>query len=220
MLHLANQEPYLLRLGEDWNIQSSCLARCLIEEMLKKQEERVKRPLKIFEYGSGVSTIWYGLHYPSYEIYALEGDKEWYGMVSGWLKEHNIKNVHHIFHEQTGNWRGPETINPNYLKAIEEAPFPYDAIFNDGCLREMVGDNIIANADKYLAVGGYYFRHDYENLINGNWLGLHLDPNLDASVGHLYDKFTSEHPNYEFLTINGDGKWGFKCEYGGFWRKS
>jgi len=97
---------------------------------------------------------------------------------------------------------------------------PYDLILNDGCLREMVGDTIMANADRYIAPGGYYFRHDYEKLLNGSWQGWHLDPSLDVSVGHMYDKFTSEHPNYELLTINGDGKWGFKCEYGGLWRKS
>jgi len=183
--------------------------------------DRVEGKAKILEFGSGISTIALGQLRPDDEIVSIEENKEWYERVKGWLKEEGITNVNLIFEEveDRNYYNFDETTNINYFHVCEQFK-PFDLIINDGNMREYIGDSILDRADEFLTEGGLYLRHDYEKSWDGTWTGPHIIvPDWIEGVGTLYyDNFCATHKGYELITVNGNGPWGYKAEFGGIWR--
>ena len=225
-VEIQNLERYRLWIGDvpnRWDLRISALAlNCLDRFLQELQEATGKEKLRLLEFGSGVSTVWWAETFPDMEIYSVEGNKEWYERVKGWLKERNIKNVTLVFQEQTNFYTTENVNNMNYIYQTKAFNPPFDLIINDGGMREIVGDFILENADEYIAEGGLYLRHDYEMAVLGNWRGFHLEPlkpwlKDEKSIG--YDQFCATHSQYELMTLFGNGLPCFVLELGGIWRK-
>jgi hypothetical protein len=212
---LEHQEQYYsFIVGKENHVQMSNVPLAVIKDHLIGVADKYKRKTNILEYGSGVSTLWFGKTFPDAGIVSVEGDQGWYENITKWLRREKIKNVDLRFVEQTPNWRDPEEyVNPLYLN-IPEGPF--DLIINDGCVREKVAETLMLDMDRYLKVDGLYLRHDYMNLIKGDWVGVGLSGNLERIT---YEEFCTKHPNYSVITLNGNGRWGVFDEFGGVWRK-
>lgn len=56
-----------------------------LSELLENKQARV------FEWGSGISTVWYARNAKS--LIAIEHNEEWYRKVTGWLKTNKLDNV-------------------------------------------------------------------------------------------------------------------------------
>lgn len=184
------------------------------------------RKIKVLEYGPGESTILFATMFPQIAFYAVEGDRDWYEWLLKWIAEKKLLNVQVEFQEQVSSYgrhrKGRPEYNMRYVTCIDQLEPPFDLILNDGGMREMVGDYVLNDADKYIGHDGMYLRHDYSMALEKNWLGYHLDPapdwvNDDERL--CYDNFCATHPNYEMITVSGNGTWGFRCEYGGVWRR-
>lgn len=212
---------YTFRIGKE-TCQMSPVAFQWIGNFLGELKDKKEAGLKIIEFGSGVSTIALAELRPDDQIVSIEENKGWYGKVRGWLEERGIKNVELLFEEvEVRNYyRFDETTNPNYFHVCEKYK-PFDLIINDGNMREYIGDSILEEADDFLTEGGLYLRHDYEKSWDGVWVGPHLVvPEWVGEGGGLYyDSFCATHPGYELITVNGNGRWGYKAEFGGAWRK-
>jgi len=194
--------------------QISPLALNWTDEFLRDRKHRLDRPLKILEFGSGISTIWFGLNFSEDEIVSMEGDVGWYELVKNWMRDKNITNIRYLYQPQTNLYTTVDEVNPLYFEeAVQTAPF--DLILNDGGMREEIGQRVMADIDNLLTVGGVYLRHDYEKLLRGDWVGFYRG----EKHPHEYDKFCGEHDGYELITVSGNGKWGYRCELGGIWRK-
>jgi len=189
------------------------------------------RKIKILEYGSGESTILLATMFPQATIYSVEGEQKWFDWVGRMMKEKNLLNIQQFFIEQSSNYRPGATNEVNswgekdnleYATIIDRMAPPFDLIINDGAMREKVGDTILNKADLYLAYDGMYLRHDYERALEGAWFGSHLDP-LPSWVNDrdrpCYESFCAIYPKYEMITVSGNGKWGWRCELGGIWRR-
>jgi hypothetical protein len=184
------------------------------------------RKIKVLEYGPGESTILLAKMFPEVAFYAVEGDKPWYDWLVNQVKHEKLNNVQVEFYEQISAYgrhvQGRPEYNMRYVTCIDQLEPPFDLILNDGGMREMVGDYVLNGADKYLGHDGMYFRHDYSMAIERNWIGYHLDPAPDwvnEDERPCYENFCATHPNYEMITVSGNGKWGWRCEYGGVWRR-
>jgi hypothetical protein len=185
---------------------------------LKQVKKRDK--LKIIEYGSGLSTVIFGMLWPDDEIISVEENKDWYDKVKNWLVKYEVKNVNLIFEEVADRnfYLFDENTNTNYFHNTEKFK-PFDLILNDGNLREYIGESILNEADSFITEGGLYLRHDYEKSFQHTWVGPHVfDFDWVVDDGFSYDMFCATHPGYELLTVNGNGKWGYKAELGGVWR--
>ncbi len=190
------------------------------------------RKIKILEYGSGESTICLATMFPEAAIYSVEGEQKWYDWVNKTMKEKNLLNIQQFFVEQDSNYRPGSTEGTNswgnkynleYATIIDRMAPPFDLIINDGGIREIVGDTILNKADQYIAYDGMYLRHDYDMAIQRSWLGSHLNPLPDwvnDKERPCYDNFCATHPKYEMITVSGNGKWGWRCELGGVWRRT
>ena len=224
-IDLANPDKYSIVKEEppkQFTIQISSLGMAFIEKFCECMRESVGRGLRILEFGSGCSTVFFGNYFKEDEIFSIEGNQEWFDKVEKWLKEDGVSNVTHLFHEQTNQYTSIDENNMDYILCTKDLPKPFDLIINDGGMREIVGDFILENADEYLSKGGLYIRHDYEMAILDNWVGFRLDPlkpwvkdKRDLS----YDSFCATHPGYELLTTTGNGRAGYLCEFGGVWRR-
>lgn len=211
---IVHQEQFYSLVLDDFHIQVSNVPLAVIKEFLISVADRYKRKIDILEYGSGMSTIWYGKTFPEANIISIEGNAEWKDRVSGWLDKEGIKNVDLRFIEQTADWRTPEEVlNPDYLKLPDGE---FDLVINDGCVREMVAETILLNIDKTLKPGGLYLRHDYEKLIKGDWIGKGLNGKYERIT---YEDFCVQNPKYSVITLNGNGTWSGLAEFGGLWRR-
>jgi hypothetical protein len=219
--NIVGYEKYLLGADKEW-CQMSPLALKWIEIFLTDLTERTKRKIKILEFGAGVSTLWFGSNFPEADVVSIEGDADWNAKISGWLNERKISNVRLIYQKQHSNYRLDDGMNEDYFKVCYSLKPPFDLIINDGAIREFIGDEVLDNADELISNGGLYLRHDYEKALNGDWIGFHskpLKPWVNNENRLCYDGFTVSHPEYDLLTVSGNGKWGYKSELGGVWRR-
>ncbi|MCK9370344.1 hypothetical protein M0R04_10590 [Candidatus Dojkabacteria bacterium] len=189
-------------------IQMSPIALSLIDEFIRERQSQLRRPFKYLEFGSGASTSYFSNKYPEIEIYSVEGDEDWFKMVNKWVKPEA-----YMYQKATNYYTSDPTCNMDYITCMEDFG-PFDLILNDGAQREMVADYIFDNDEKFIAKGGIYLRHDYEKYLKGEWVGFHL-PNIVQTA----EQFAVRFPEYSVITINGNGKWGYKCELGGVWRR-
>jgi len=189
-------------------VQMSPLALNVLDEFIRERQRNLDRPFKYLEFGSGASTVYFVRNYPEIEVYSIEGEKEWYENVKTWCKPKVYE-----YHEATRFYTSKKDCNMDYITCMKKYG-PFDLILNDGAQREMVADYILANPEKFISNGGMYLRHDYEKLIMGDWIGFHLPDLKETTEG-----FVVKHPEYTVMTINGNGKWGYKCELGGVWRR-
>lgn len=209
MFDLENQDRYSLRKGK-WKIEMSPFCLKWIEIHLKEIKRKMKRETRLMEFGSGLSTVWYGKCLPEVEVCSVEGDKKWYKRVKRWLKEENVHNVNLKYVKQDANYRLPKVkANKKYIYPFEGS---WDIIINDGGIRETIGVYTMDHADDLIRPMGVYFRHDYERAIKGDWIQTGADD-------LYYDQFCGTHNEYELITVSGNGMWGYIAEMGGIWRK-
>ncbi|TVR12616.1 MAG: FkbM family methyltransferase [Balneolaceae bacterium] len=84
-----------------------------VNELLEK---RLQKELTVFEYGSGLGTLWWTKRVKS--VTAVEHVKSWFDEIS----EKMPQNVHLLFRE----------LGENYINAISEGEHPFDIIIIDG----------------------------------------------------------------------------------------
>lgn len=206
---IVNPGKYL-HVIEDNHIQMSPAVLAVLNEFIRDRQSKLDRPFKLLEFGSGASTSYWSKEYPEIELYSIEGDKDWYEQVKRWAKPKIYE-----FHEATNYYTSDPKFNKDYVLSIKKFG-PFDLIINDGAMREIVGEFILDHFTDFVSEGGMYLRHDYEMAITGNWVGF----NQTGEVEPLnYEKFVANHPEYSLITINGNGKWGYKAELGGIWRR-
>jgi hypothetical protein len=189
-------------------VQISPLALVLLDEFIRERQRELDRPFKYLEFGSGASTVYFTDRYPEIQVYSVEGEERWYKQVKTWCTPRVYE-----YHEATSFYTSVDHCNMDYITCMEKYG-PFDLILNDGAQREMVADYIFANPEKFISNGGMYLRHDYEKMVIGEWVGFHL-PHMSQTA----EEFVTENPEYSMITINGNGKWGYKCELGGIWRR-
>lgn len=90
-------------------------------------KERLTKDIRIFEYGSGNSTLFFAKRVM--EIISIETNKEWYEKIKKQLPE----NARIIFYDD----------NSNYTNIIKEIEFDFDIIIIDAINRNEVIDNSI-----------------------------------------------------------------------------
>lgn len=169
-------------------------------------------PIKILEYGSGVSTLWFSETFPNAKIYSLEGDRDWFESEAEWISREELKNIKLKYVKQNNSWDTDPSYNQDYLDAFKDER-PFDLILNDGALREMIGEQILENVDEWLVPGGMYLRHDYQKLIDGEWVG--YDKNGTKSFDG-YERYCDK--SHKLIVLHGShGTWG-ENEAGGIWR--
>ena len=186
-------------------------------------EDTFERKARILEYGSGCTTAWWAINFPDNEIISVEGNLEWYEVMKKELEKIGAKNVKLIYHPASNLYTTERDEDLSYSRSIEEVGGQFDLIINDGAQREMIGDFILQNADKFISPGGLYLRHDYEMAILGNWVGLREEPLPEwcrdkTDLG--YEGFCSTHPDYSLVTVTGNHIASMVVELGGIWRKT
>ena len=87
-------------------------------------EEWIKPEMRIFEYGSGWSTLWLGQR--ASEVVTVENDEPYFHTIEARLEEYGIHNVEYI-HREGGK---------AYSKAIHEYEGMFDLVFVDGRFRK------------------------------------------------------------------------------------
>lgn len=181
-----------------------------------------ENPVRIFEYGSGMSTAWFAMTFPHVLVVSVEGEREWGASIDVINQRYGLRNLVSIKEDQEDpTHRGADqkiaqSINLNYIEQVAKQPWPFNLIINDGAERERVGDFVLKNIDKLLVKDGLYLRHDYEMAVNNGWNYLH-DVQPKKELG--YEEFCAEHPEYTMVTFPGNGRWGYKMEAGGVWRR-
>ena len=187
-------------------LQMSDASLATIHDFLHYRIYDLKEDVKIFEYGSGVSTIWLGKTFPETKIVSVEGGKVWLGLVTKWVSDMSLSNVTVVYREAGANWRDPNApLDREYLTELDRHDPPYDLIINDGCARGMVERAVSDNLDRYLKPGGLYLRHDYEHFMKGDWVAP--------------DEAEENKKEYWPVTVCGNGRWGIFAEFGGIWRR-
>lgn len=224
-IDLLNPDRFQLIVSDNkqevYYIRSSVLAVNYIADFIERFEFVWKRKARIFEYGDGISTVWWARNFPDNEFISVGGDKHWFDWVEEMLAKEAPHHVTHVYHEATNYYVTEHDTNFDYAHCIDDFESPFDVIINDGAQREIVGDYILSDADKYISLGGIYLRHDYEMAILGNWYGFREKlPEWCIDEKDLgYDGFTHTHPGYALVTTTGNGLAGQVMEYGGVWRK-
>lgn len=223
-IDLLDPDKFQIILGEEPNryfIRTSVLGVNYVADFIDKFEGTYTRKARILEYGDGVSTLWYAKNFPDNEFYSIGGDEYWFNWMEDELKKLPSHKVTHIFHKATNYYTTELDPDFDYAHCIDDLNPPFDVIMNDGAQREIIGDYILSNPDKYISVGGIYLRHDYEMAILGNWVGLRDKvPEWCRDKMDLgYEGFIHTHPEYAVVTTTGNGLAGYQMEYGGVWRK-
>jgi hypothetical protein len=222
-INIQNNDNYHLILGENpdqYTTRTSPLGINYVADFIERFEETFKRKARIIEYGDGLSTLWFAKNFPDNEIVSVGSDKEWFDWMEEELKKIPNHNIKHVYHKASNLYTTERDEDREYTHTIDSFG-QFDVIINDGAQREMIGDYILSNADKFISLGGIFIRHDYEMAILGNWVGLRDEipewcrDNMDLG----YDGFTHTHPEYALVTTTGNGLAGNVMEYGGVWRK-
>jgi len=127
---------------------------------------------KVFEWGSGISTVWYAQRVES--LVAIEHNEEWYHKVTGWLQTNKLNNVELKYIPPTnGSFQNYSQV---ILKYDDEF---FDVVAVDGrnrvdCIRQAVNK---------VKVGGY----------------LILDDSHRTKYQPAFDLLTNyEHKRYDF----------------------
>lgn len=119
------------------------------------------RPFDIFEWGSGGSTIWFGMQNIG-NVWSVEHSLIWFNMVSKEKNFRGLDNVTLIFSppvEEMGCVHSPSVPNMNfqpYINSIFHFNIKFDLIFVDGRARVMC----FKNAYNCVKPGGYIILHD------------------------------------------------------------
>jgi len=147
-----------------------------IELFLKLFDSYKNKKLRILEWGSGRSTVYYARYLKSsginFEWYAIDNSREWYGNVLKWLKKFNLTDCVHLYLFEfkpfwlKPNWtwkmQHPQGFAPKEKNEIEYITFPatlgtkYDVIIVDGRFRR----RCLLEAQKILETNGLVFLHD------------------------------------------------------------
>jgi hypothetical protein len=225
-LNVEDSSRWQYTIGEEprrYYLRQSNFALNYQTYFIENFEDTFERKARIFEYGSGCTTIWWAINFPDNEIVSVEGNPWWYETITKELEKVGAKNVKLIYHPADENYTTVLDPDLSYSRSIEEAGGQFDLIINDGAQREMVGDFILRNADKYISKGGLYLRHDYEMAVLGNWVGLREEPLPEwcrdkTDLG--YEMFCATHPDYVCTTITGNHIASMVIELGGVWRKA
>jgi hypothetical protein len=110
-------------------------------EKLRAWELHDKR---VFEFGGGMSTVWYA-HYAR-EIHTVESDYDWYYKIKFELDKYSLKG--NVMYRQT--IANEVELKSAYVQAIYEVPGEFDIIVVDGSFR----DECIATALTKIKDGG------------------------------------------------------------------
>jgi len=100
----------------------------------------VKPNMRIFEYGSGKSTLWFGKN--AGEVVAVDRMPHCYEACARELAEHDIKNVEYVLKADIG---GKFDI-AGYSKLIHEYEGQFDLVFVDGHFRRECMEECYAKA--------------------------------------------------------------------------
>lgn len=102
----------------------------------------MKPDMRVLEYGSGLSTLWYSQH--AGEVVSIEDDKDWYNQVVALLREGTQGNVRYRFADEPA---GYTNVTP------DEAGSGFDLIMIDGRYRDLC----VANALSLVRPGGMIY---------------------------------------------------------------
>jgi SAM-dependent methyltransferase len=136
-------------------------------------ENYINRDMRIFEYGSGGSTLFFAKNGAS--VVSVEDAPEWCRKVRSVIKQRKLSNVEIRY--ATFDKEKPELFcESEYLRALSE---PYDVIVIDGSEdwpNTIVRPTCFAHAERYVAVDGIIVVDDawrYDNLITKNRAQFH-----------------------------------------------
>ena len=120
-----------------------------VPSVVKLLSDSLNKQSKIFEYGSGISTVWYARRVES--LIAIEHNEEWYSKVTNWLKKNMLNNVE-LKHIPLHN-----NLSQKYASAITKYADKYfDIVAVDG--RDRV--NCIQQAANKVKIGGMLILDD------------------------------------------------------------
>ncbi len=110
--------------------------------MIELLSERVKKHWRVFEYGSGSSSLWWASRVE--KVVSVEHDRSWYEHT----RQHMPANTT-LYHEELAA-KGSGAENPNYFRCIEKQNELFEVIVVDG--RERV--NCLKTAVPHLSQDG------------------------------------------------------------------
>ena len=130
----------------------------IIEKTLKQLSEK-KDPLRLLEWGSGGSTIYFTRFLEKYDIpytwVSLEYNREWYERIKNTLTEN--KNIElHLFDSGNTRLKQLDDVMDEYVSFPRSLGEDFDFILVDGRKRR----RCLLEAQKMLAPGGFVFLHD------------------------------------------------------------
>jgi len=135
-------------------------------------EPLLHKDMKVFEFGSGSSTIWFAERVK--EVITLESSPEWTRIVNEWIKERNITNVTaHLRDITKGEYMSP-------ILAGREAEF--DLILVDGAFRRVES---FERAIPKLKMNGYLLIDDSQTY---SWSGVFNIPSVKVYQESIPDK--------------------------------
>lgn len=173
-----------------------------IELFLNLFDSYKNRKLRILEWGSGRSTVYYAKYLKAsgfdFEWYAIDNSKEWYEKVLKQLKKFNLTDRVHLYlfefkpfwFKPNWDWDNsrPQDFDPKEKNEVEYISFPatlgvkYDVIIVDGRFRR----RCLLEAQKMLDPHGFVILHDaqkkwYHSSLSAYKCGKFIDS------GYLYD---------------------------------
>lgn len=120
-----------------------------VPQVIKILSAALNKQAVVFEWGSGISTIWYAKKVKS--IVAIEHCEQWYRKGNGWIQEQNLSNIDLKYILATNN------SFQNYTQAISEYDDKFfDLVAVDG--RDRV--ECIKQAVNKVKIGGYLILDD------------------------------------------------------------
>ena len=135
-------------------------------EAVEWLENFLAKDMKVFEWGSGGSTMYFARKVDS--LTSVEVSPEWHSRVSAVLKKNNITNCRYLlkvpeksdfpkYQSNKAQFRGFDF--ENYCRVIDEYPDEYfDLVVVDGAVRQFC----ISHAFKKIKQGGFLFLDDAE----------------------------------------------------------
>jgi len=147
----------------------------IVPESLEHLRGLMMPDFKVFEWGSGGSTIWFAERCK--ELVSVDDHKKWFDIVLGWIRERDLRNVDLKFL--------PGKPWHKYADAILEYPEAhFDLVFVDG--RRSVRARCIENALIRIKPGGTLL------IDNSNW----LDSFPSFTSHSAYDIWTWDRVDY------------------------
>lgn len=224
-LNVEDPSRWQYTIGEEphrYYLRQSNFSLNYLAYFIENFEETYNRKARIIEYGAGCTTVWWAINFPDNELVAVEGSKWWYDTITEELKKVGAKNVNLQFRYANENYTTVYDPDNRYSRVIDDFG-QFDLIINDGAQREIIGDHILRNADRFISPGGLYLRHDADMAILGNWVGLREEPLPEWCRDKMdlgYDGFAHTHSEYEHVTVTGNHIASMVTEFTGIWRKA